>query len=84
MLPTEASSVAAAHARSLAAFEGRRFCSRAEAARYLDISESKLDELLYAQEIRSQYLGRLRKVVIASLLEYVDKRMSVDRPGGAR
>lgn len=73
-------SLAETYLSRLAQFEGRRYCSPDEAARYLDISRSKFDELLNAQTIRSQYHGhKLRKVLIASLLSYADK-LPIDRP----
>jgi hypothetical protein len=64
----------------LAQFEGRRYCSPVEAARYLDISRTTLDELLNSRQIKSQYQGhKLRKVLVASLLEYAET-LPIDRP----
>ncbi|WP_163819266.1 hypothetical protein [Phytoactinopolyspora alkaliphila] len=69
------------HVRALREFEGRRYCSVAEAMQYLDIkSRSTFDQLLNSQAIRSQYSShRDRKVVVASLLAYADN-LPIDRP----
>lgn len=65
----------------LAQFEGRRFCSVAEAATYLDISRSSMDELLNAQKVHSQWYGsKLRKVVVSSLIKFADERMPIEKP----
>lgn len=79
MTTTQTLGLAERHAYTLAQFEGRKFCSRTEAARYLDTSTTTLDELLYSQQIRSHYHGRLRKVLVKSLLAYAEN-LPVDRP----
>jgi excisionase family DNA binding protein len=65
----------------LAQFEGRKFCGVSEAARYLDVSETTVRELMDAQTIKSKYFGHSRrKVIVASLVEFAETRMSIDRP----
>lgn len=69
------------HVKALREFEGKRYCSIAEAMRYLDIrSRTTFDVLLNSQRIRSVYLSSsTRKVVVESLLAYAESR-PIDRP----
>jgi excisionase family DNA binding protein len=51
-----------------------------EAARRLSIGRSLLYELLAAGEIRSIHVGRLRRVPIAALTDFIDRQASEPRP----
>jgi excisionase family DNA binding protein len=51
-----------------------------EAARRLSIGRSLLYELLAAGEIRSIHVGRLRRVPIAALTDYINRQASEPRP----
>ena len=51
-----------------------------EAARRLSIGRSLLYELLAAGEIRSIHVGRLRRVPIAALTDYINRQASEQRP----
>ena len=51
-----------------------------EAARRLSIGRSLLYELLAAGEIRSIHVGRLRRVPIAALTDYINRQASGQRP----
>lgn len=51
-----------------------------EAARRLSIGRSLLYELLAAGEIRSIHVGRLRRVPIAALTDYINRQAAEQRP----
>jgi len=54
-----------------------------DAARRLGISRSLLYELLACGEIESVHVGRLRRVPVESLAEYVSRLRRRDVPAGA-
>lgn len=61
----------------------RRVFSVVEAAAVLGISRSKLYEFIAAGEIRSIRIGRLRKIPVAAIDEFIASRVSASRVPGA-
>lgn len=60
----------------------RRVFSVVEAAAILGIGRSKLYEFISSGEIRSIRIGRLRKIPIAAIDEFLASRESASRPPG--
>jgi excisionase family DNA binding protein len=54
-----------------------------EAADVLSISVRRMYELIAAREIRSVKLGRVRRVPVAALIEFVDRLNAESVPAGA-
>ena len=61
----------------------RRVFSVVEAAAILGISRSKLYEFIAAGEIRTIRIGRLRKIPVAAIDEFLATRESTPPPAGA-
>ena len=61
----------------------RRVFSAVEAAAVLGVSRSKLYEFIAAGEIRSIRIGRLRKIPVAAIDEFIASRESASRVPGA-
>lgn len=71
----------------------RRVFNVVEAAAILGIGRSKLDELIAAGELRTIHIGRLRKIPVAAIDDFLASRPStppsrsgprLDRPAGRR
>jgi excisionase family DNA binding protein len=60
--------------------DGRRVFSVVEAAAVLGISRSKLYQFIAAGEIRSIRIGRLRKIPVAAIDEFIAARESAPQP----
>ena len=60
----------------------RRVFSVVEAAAILGIGRSKLYEFISSGEIRSIRIGRLRKIPVAAIDEFLASRESASRPPG--
>ena len=58
----------------------RRVFSVVEAAAVLGISRSKIYEFIAAGEIRSIHIGRLRKIPVAAIDEFIASRESDPQP----
>lgn len=59
----------------------RRVFSVVEAAAVLGISRSKLYQFIAAGEIRSIHIGRLCKIPVAAIDEFIAARAGDSRPG---
>lgn len=66
------------HTRSVVAFERQRFCTIAEAAKYLGRHTQYVYRLVAEQKLKSVYDGGRRMVVVKDLIRYGDS-LSIDR-----
>ncbi|WGR91847.1 DNA-binding protein [Bradyrhizobium sp. ISRA443] len=63
--------------------KGRIVCSPEDGMRAINAGRTKFYELLNAKEIRSYMDGARRQVVVASLLDYVQRRLEASNKRAA-
>lgn len=59
-----------------------RLLDLATAGRYIGISRSRMYQLVRAGEIRSVHIGKLHKVAVAELDDYIARRIDAEAGGG--
>jgi excisionase family DNA binding protein len=55
-----------------------------EAARRLGVGRSKIYQLLGAGELKSLHVGKLRRVVVADLMAFVERRIESEGANSAK
>ncbi|MDP9236369.1 MAG: helix-turn-helix domain-containing protein [Chloroflexota bacterium] len=55
-----------------------------EAARRLGVGRSKIYELMGAGELKSLHVGKLRRVVVADLMAFVERRLASEGANSAK